>query len=73
VGLLINNQLYRVGVTANDTIHNVESTDFKIVSEGVVKSQISLDYHNWKPTTDRTYQLSENQPFGQACMLIRIT
>lgn len=60
VGLLINNQLYRVGVTANDTVHNVESTDFKIVSEGSVKSAISLDYHNWKPTADRTYQLSEN-------------
>ncbi|MEA5403227.1 DUF4861 family protein [Arcicella sp. DC2W] len=59
VGLLINNQLYRVGVTANDTVHNVEATDFKIVSEGTVKSQISLDYHNWKPTIDRTYQLSE--------------
>lgn len=59
VGLLINNQLYRVGVTANDTVHNVEATDFKIISEGAVKSQISLDYHNWKPTTDRTYQLSE--------------
>jgi len=60
VGLLINNQLYRVGVTANDTVHNIEATDFKIVSEGVVKSEISLNYHNWKPTADRTYQLLEN-------------
>jgi hypothetical protein len=65
VGLLINNQLYRVGVTANDTIHTVESTDFKIVTEGAVKSKISLDYHNWKPTKERTFQLSETPTIWQ--------
>ncbi|WP_026993874.1 DUF4861 family protein [Flectobacillus major] len=60
VGLMADNQLLRVGVTANDTVHTIESTDFKIVTEGAVKSEIELKYHNWTPTANRTYQLIES-------------
>ncbi|MEI6948946.1 DUF4861 domain-containing protein [Paraflavisolibacter sp. H34] len=50
--------LYRLGVIMNDTLNNVERTDFRIVTEGPVRSMLQFDYHNWKPA-GRPYQVKE--------------
>ena len=60
IGLLIGDSLYRLGVTVNDTVNNVESTYFNIVTEGPVRSVLQFRYNNWHPDgTNRTYTLEE--------------
>lgn len=49
IALISGDQLLRLGVTVNDSINNVEETNFKILAEGPVKSVINFNYKNWKP------------------------
>lgn len=60
LALMIGDSLYRLGVTVNDTVNNVESTNFNILTEGPVRSMMHLRYNNWKPDgTNRTYTIEE--------------
>ncbi|GAB3537673.1 hypothetical protein GCM10027443_31100 [Pontibacter brevis] len=60
IALMIGDTPYRLGVTVSDTINNVESTNFDILTEGPVRSMMQLRYNNWKPDgTDRTYTVEE--------------
>jgi hypothetical protein len=58
--LMAGDQLMRLGVTANDSVNNVEKTTFQIKTEGPVKSVLSYQYQNWHPQQDRTYQVDES-------------
>ena len=49
IALKIGDRLARIGVMPPDTIGNVESTIFRILSEGPVRSVMSFSYKNWKP------------------------
>lgn len=46
--LLVDNKINRLGILGNDTINNVEKTNFKIVAEGPANSLLSYYYQNWK-------------------------
>ncbi|MFD3003560.1 DUF4861 domain-containing protein [Pontibacter toksunensis] len=60
IALMIGDTPYRLGVTVNDTVNNVENTSFKILTEGPVRSMLQLRYNNWKPDgTDRSYTVEE--------------
>lgn len=60
LALMIGNNFYRLGVTANDTLNNVESTSLQIMTEGPVRSALQLKYNSWQPDgTTRTYHLEE--------------
>jgi hypothetical protein len=60
IALMIGDSLYRLGVTVNDTVNNVENTTFNIITEGPVRSMMHLRYNNWKPDgTNRTYTIEE--------------
>jgi len=56
--LMAGEQLLRLGVTVDDSINNVEKTDFRILAEGPVKSILGYHYENWHPK-DRSYQVDE--------------
>ncbi|MFN0293503.1 DUF4861 family protein, partial [Pedobacter helvus] len=58
VGLLINKKLNRLGVLITDTVHNIDSTNFNILTNGPVMSSFSLKYTNWKTEDGRIYQIS---------------
>lgn len=60
LALLIDNNFYRLGVTVNDSLNNVQSTSFNILTEGPVRSAIQLKYQDWEPTgTNRSYRVTE--------------
>lgn len=60
IALMIGDTPYRLGVTVNDTVNNVESTNLRILTEGPVRSMLQLRYNNWKPDgTDRAYTIDE--------------
>lgn len=46
--LLVDGQVERLGVTAEDTLSNIEQTKFQILDEGPVKSVLDYKYHDWK-------------------------
>jgi len=52
-------KLMRLGIIAGDTVSNVEKTNFRIVTEGPVRSALNYQYFNWKPG-NRTYAVEEN-------------
>jgi hypothetical protein len=56
--LLIGDSLLRLGITEKDTLNNVDSTIFKIVTEGPVRSIMQFDYRGWKPAT-RNYSAKQ--------------
>ena len=56
--LLVNDEIKRLGITAKETLNNVETTTFKIVSEGPVNSVLSYGYHNWD-VNGKKYQVQE--------------
>ncbi|ALI97832.1 DUF4861 domain-containing protein [Rufibacter tibetensis] len=61
LALMIKDSLYRLGVTVNDSVNNVQSTSFNILTEGPVRSVMHLKYNNWKPDgTTRSYTVEEN-------------
>lgn len=57
-GLLVGNEINRLGIIASDTLNNVEKTTFKIVSEGPVNSVLSYNYKNWEASGNK-YQAQE--------------
>ncbi|WP_165834845.1 DUF4861 family protein [Flavobacterium cheongpyeongense] len=57
-GLLVGNEINRLGILINDTINNVEKTTFKIVSEGPVNSVLNYKYQNWQASGNK-YQVQE--------------
>jgi hypothetical protein len=57
-GLLVGDEINRLGILINDTINNVEKTTFKIVSEGPVNSVLSYKYQNWQASGNK-YQVQE--------------
>ncbi|MEO7977466.1 DUF4861 family protein [Flavobacterium sp.] len=57
-GLLVGNEINRLGIIASDTLNNIEKTTFKIVSEGPVNSVLSYHYQNWKASGNK-YQVQE--------------
>ena len=56
--LLVDNDVDRLGITANDTLNNVEKTTFKIVSEGPENSVLRYNYYNWE-ASGNLYQVEE--------------
>lgn len=58
VALMKHDSIFRLGVTVDDTINNVERTTFNILSEGPVRSVINFQYHNWKPE-NKFYNVNE--------------
>ncbi len=57
--LMAGEQLLRLGVTVNDSVNNIEKTDFRILAEGPVKSILGYHYENWHPYKERSYQVDE--------------
>jgi hypothetical protein len=46
--LLVDKQVQRLGVTVNDTLSNIQETNFRIIAEGPVKSVLKYNYNNWE-------------------------
>lgn len=59
VALLVADSLSRLGVTAGDSVNNVENTIFRILSEGPARSVINFRYHHWN-TRGREYDVEES-------------
>jgi len=57
-GLLVGNDVNRLGILINDTENNVEKTTFKIVSEGPINSVLIYKYQNWQASGNK-YQVQE--------------
>ena len=53
------NNLIRLGVTSKDTINNIETTTFKIITEGPLRSTLNFTYKNWK-LKGRSYNVDEH-------------
>jgi hypothetical protein len=47
--LKIQDSLPRLGITEKDSVNNVDSTIFNILSEGPVRSIMKFNYINWRP------------------------
>lgn len=58
IALLINDEVQRLGVLVNDTLSNVEETNFKITEKGPVKSVLDYTYNNWR-ASENNYQIKE--------------
>jgi len=56
--LLVNNEIKRLGITAKEPLNNVETTTFKIVSEGPENTILSYNYKNWD-IDGKKYQVQE--------------
>lgn len=56
--LLVNNEIKRLGITAKEPLNNIETTTFKIVSEGPENSVLSYNYKNWD-INGKKYQVQE--------------
>lgn len=56
--LLVNDEIKRLGITAKEPLNNVETTTFKIVSEGSENSVLSYKYDNWN-INGKMYQVQE--------------
>ena len=59
-GLIAGGKLLRLGVTADDSINNIDKTTFRIMAEGPVKSVLGYHYESWHPDKGRNYQVDEN-------------
>jgi hypothetical protein len=58
IALRAGDSLARIGVIQGDPEGNVETTTFRILSEGPVRSVINYRYDNWRPL-DREYDVEE--------------
>ena len=65
VGLLYQNQLRRIGVTANDSVHTVESSILRVQNQSGLKASLSLQFNHWQPDKGRDYQVFENPMIWQ--------
>ena len=59
VALVDGDNNYRLGVTVDDSVNNVDRTTFNIVSEGPVRSILKFKYNDWRPTSNRRYNVEE--------------
>ena len=59
IALVEGDQLFRLGVTVDDSVNNVAQTNFNIVTEGPVRSMIKFNYNSWIPVSGRTYNVQE--------------
>jgi hypothetical protein len=60
ISLLIGDQLARLGVTEQDSLNNVDSTYFKIITTGPARSIMTFKYHHWRPLPfKRDYEVQE--------------
>lgn len=58
--LLGEDRLRRLGIVEGDPKGNVDSTQFRILQDGPIRSLMTFDYHNWRPLDEnRTYSLQE--------------
>jgi hypothetical protein len=58
IALMINDSLCRMGVTVNDSVNNVETTTFRIIEKGPVRSIMDFNYINWR-AANNSYNVSE--------------
>jgi len=58
VSLLIGDSLARLGITEQDKLNNVDSTIFRIVTEGPVRSVMQFNYRGWRPL-NRNYTVEQ--------------
>ncbi|WP_207495878.1 DUF4861 domain-containing protein [Aridibaculum aurantiacum] len=59
VALVQGDQLFRLGVTVDDSVNNVAQTHFNILTEGPVRSMMKFRYEHWTPAAGRHYDLQE--------------
>lgn len=58
--LLDDRELLRMGTIEGDTLGRIDTTIFRILSEGPVRSIVDFQYRNWRPLNDsRTYNVEE--------------
>jgi hypothetical protein len=57
-GLMIEDSIARLGITATDTLNNIEESIFTILTEGPVHSVMHFEYNNWHAGS-RIYQVNE--------------
>lgn len=64
IAILENDSLIRLGVTIRENEDNVDSTVFRIINEGPVRSIFALDFHGWDLGTRKVnlHQLVEIWP-----------
>ena len=48
IALAYGHDVYRLGVTVNDAINNVDTTIFNVVREGPLRSKLDIQYRHWK-------------------------
>lgn len=58
IALVSGKDMYRIGVTALDAVNNVDTTIFKIVQNGPLRSVMDFQYRNWK-AGGKSYNVSE--------------
>lgn len=57
IGILHEDQAVRLGVTLEDTVNNVQRTNFRLISEGPVRSIFEINYEDWQ-VDDQLYDIS---------------
>ena len=58
IALAHGDEVYRLGVTVEDAINNVDTTIFKVVREGPLRSELDFRYRNWEAGQHR-YNVAE--------------
>ncbi|RZF60465.1 DUF4861 domain-containing protein [Sphingobacterium corticibacterium] len=66
IALANGDTMYRIGVTALDAVNNVDTTIFRVVGKGPLRSAMDIQYRNWE-AGGRYYSLTE-QPIIWAGM-----
>ncbi len=59
IALSVRDSLSRLGVTVADAINNVDTTLFRVVEKGTLRSTLSIQYRNWH-VGERTYHVQES-------------
>lgn len=58
IALASGDGMHRIGVTASDTVNNVDTTIFNIRQEGPLRSVLDFQYRNWK-VGEHAYNIEE--------------
>src|SRR5690606_10508206 len=58
IALASGDGMHRIGVTASDTVNNVDTTIFNIRQEGPLRSVLDFQYRNWK-VGEHAYNVDE--------------
>ena len=59
VAMVEGDKIYRLGVTVDDSINNIEKTTFNIVTEGPVRSMMHFAYNEWQPVAGKKFNVEE--------------